>query len=226
VVHGIATLPPIAAKRQKLNSGDEPLSRAGELMRLPKGPSHVKRIGHGVLMTPKFQETVGWFRETLGFVCSDDVYAGERDNLIGSFNRCDRGDAYVDHHVFFCLNHAKTGLNHLSFEVADIDDVAMGLGHRPARAGQPGLRLLGRPLGPRARALGRQRPAQSRQRLKPGAGGRGAGLAMGRGAAGEVHRSRQPVTALVPAPGHDRTSAPAWIRKFYGALGRRRMRAA
>ena len=126
VVHGIATLHAIEAKRQKLNTGEAPLSRAGELMRLPKGPSHVKRIGHGVLMTPKFHETVGWFREMLGFVCSDDVYAGEKDNLIGSFNRCDRGDAYVDHHVFFCLNHAKTGLNHLSFEVPDIDDVAMG----------------------------------------------------------------------------------------------------
>ena len=126
VVHGIATLPAIETRRQKLNTGEAPLSRAGELMRLPKGPSHVKRIGHGVLMTPKFHETVGWFREMLGFVCSDDVYAGEKDNLIGSFNRCDRGDAYVDHHVFFCLNHAKTGLNHLSFEVPDIDDVAMG----------------------------------------------------------------------------------------------------
>jgi catechol 2,3-dioxygenase-like lactoylglutathione lyase family enzyme len=126
VVHGIAALPAIETRRQKLNTGEAPLSRAGELMRLPKGPSHVKRIGHGVLMTPRFHETVGWFREMLGFVCSDDVYAGEKDNLIGSFNRCDRGDDYVDHHVFFCLNHAKTGLNHLSFEVPDIDDVAMG----------------------------------------------------------------------------------------------------
>src|SRR5439155_24005303 len=89
-------------------------------------PSHVKRIGHGVLMTPKFHETVAWFREMLGFVCSDDVYAGDKNNLIGSFNRCDRGDTYVDHHVFFCLNHAKTGPNHLSCEVPDIDDVAVG----------------------------------------------------------------------------------------------------
>ena len=126
VVHGIAALPAIETKRQKLNTGEAPLSRAGELMRLPKGPSHVKRIGHGVLMTPKFHETVGWFREMLGFVCSDDVYVGEKNNLIGSFNRCDRGDDFVDHHVFFCLNHTKTGLNHLSFEVPDIDDVAMG----------------------------------------------------------------------------------------------------
>ena len=77
-------------------------------------------------MTPKFAETVRWFRDTLGFICSDDVYAGEKENLIGSFNRCDRGDTYVDHHVFFCLRHEKTGLNHVSFEVEDIDDVAMG----------------------------------------------------------------------------------------------------
>src|SRR5204863_1435267 len=103
VVHGITSAAPIETKRQKLNSGNEPLLRAGELMRLPKGSSHVKRIGHGVLMTPKFQETVRWFRDTLGFVCSDDVYVGEQSNLIGSFNRCDRGDTYVAHHVFFCL---------------------------------------------------------------------------------------------------------------------------
>ncbi len=28
--------------------------------------------------------------------------------------------------MFFCLNHDKTGLNHLSFEVQDIDDVVHG----------------------------------------------------------------------------------------------------
>jgi catechol 2,3-dioxygenase-like lactoylglutathione lyase family enzyme len=127
IVHGIAPVPPLRPKaRQELNTGEAPLARPGELMRLPKGPAHVKRIGHGVLLTPKFRETVAWFRDTLGFVCSDDVYAGAKENLIGSFNRCDRGETYVDHHVFFCLVHEKTGLNHLSFEVEDIDDVAMG----------------------------------------------------------------------------------------------------
>src|ERR1700675_1045412 len=122
---GTAPVQPIVVKRQRMNSGEAPLSRAGELMRLPKGPAHVKRIGHGVMMTPKFGETVKWFREMLGFFCSDDVYVENKDNLIGSFNRCDRGDAYVDHHVFFCLAHQKTGLNHFSFEVPDIDDVCM-----------------------------------------------------------------------------------------------------
>src|SRR5262245_40625827 len=87
VVHGMAELAPLPAKRQRTNSGPDPLARAGELMRLPKGASQVKRIGHGVLNTPKFDETVKWFRDVLGFICSDDVYAGDKDHLIGSFNR-------------------------------------------------------------------------------------------------------------------------------------------
>ena len=57
IVHGIASVPPIPVRRQPLNSGPQPLARPGELMRLPKGPSQVKRVGHGVMMTPKFEET-------------------------------------------------------------------------------------------------------------------------------------------------------------------------
>src|SRR5258708_20669748 len=116
VVHGIAKLAPIATKRQKLNTGEDPLLRAGELMRLPKGPSHVKRIGHGVMMTPKFRETVDWFREMLGFVCSDDVYAGEKNNLIGSFNRRHRAHPFIRPQLVFFPNHTQTGLNQLSSE--------------------------------------------------------------------------------------------------------------
>jgi catechol 2,3-dioxygenase-like lactoylglutathione lyase family enzyme len=126
LLHGVAVPAAIPITRQPMNSGAQPYARAGEMMRLPKGPSHVKRIGHGVLSTPKFDETVKWFRDTLGFICSDDVFEGEERNLIGSFNRLDRGDDFVDHHVFFCLRHEKTGLNHISYEVPDIDDVCMG----------------------------------------------------------------------------------------------------
>ena len=126
VVHGIAPVAPIPVTRQRFNMYDEPLRRAGEVMRPPKGRAQVKRIGHGVMGSPKVKETVAWFRETLGFIGSDDVYAGTKDNVIGSFNRLDRGDEFVDHHVFFCLSHGHAGLNHLSFEVQDIDDVFIG----------------------------------------------------------------------------------------------------
>jgi hypothetical protein len=57
------------------------------------------------------------------------VYAGSKDNIIGSFNRLDRGNTFVDHHVFFCVRNERAGLNHLSFEVADIDDVFTGHEH-------------------------------------------------------------------------------------------------
>ncbi len=123
VLHGIATQAPVAVPEQPMNTGAAPLRRAGELMRLRKSPAPIKRIGHGVLGTPKVRETVQWFRETLGFICSDDIYAGQKDNLIGSFNRCDRGDEYVDHHTLFCVMNERAGLNHLSFEVPDVDAV-------------------------------------------------------------------------------------------------------
>jgi len=129
VVYGMEELAPIPVVRQLLNMGEDGLARPGELMRLAGGPSRVKRMGHAVMGTPKLAETLAWSRETLGFICSDDVYAGEKDNLMGSFNRCDRGDDFVDHHVFFCMATEMAGLNHLSYEVLDMDDVFTGHEH-------------------------------------------------------------------------------------------------
>ena len=126
VVHGLAKVGPLKVARQAVNSGPEPLNRAGDLMRIKKGPSSVKRIAHGVMGTPKNNETVKWFRDMLGLVCSDDIYAGPKENVIASFNRCDNGDEFVDHHAFFCMRADRAGLNHFSFEVQDIDDVFMG----------------------------------------------------------------------------------------------------
>jgi catechol 2,3-dioxygenase-like lactoylglutathione lyase family enzyme len=123
IVHGIQDLPVIAVNLDPMNTGSEPLRRAGRLMRLPKSPAPIKRIGHGVLGTPKVRETVQWFRDTLGFICSDDIYVEKPDNLIGSFNRCDCGDEYVDHHTLFAVHNERAGMNHMSFEVHDVDAV-------------------------------------------------------------------------------------------------------
>jgi hypothetical protein len=123
VVYGIEQLEPIKVARDPVNSGDEPLRRAGRLMRLSKPPTLIKRIAHAVMGSPRMVETLAWFREHLGFIASDDIYVGDKNNLIASFNRLDRGEDYVDHHVFLCLQHEKTGLNHISFEVPDIDAV-------------------------------------------------------------------------------------------------------
>jgi catechol 2,3-dioxygenase-like lactoylglutathione lyase family enzyme len=129
IVHGIETLATLPTRRNVMNSGEDRMRRKGEMKRLPVGAAQVKRIGHGVIMTPRLLEAIAWYRERFGFVCSDDVYAGDKANIIASFNRCDRGDEYVDHHVFLCVQGERAGLNHLSFEVQDIDDVMMGHEH-------------------------------------------------------------------------------------------------
>ena len=129
VLCGMQRLAPLAKRRNVLNWGDEKIRRAGELMRLARGPSEVKRIAHAVIMTQKASEKIKWYREMFGFICSDDVYEGAPDNIIASFNRCDRGEKYVDHHTFLCLEGPQAGLNHLSFEVQNIDDVMLGHEH-------------------------------------------------------------------------------------------------
>src|SRR5262245_51547669 len=116
VVYGIKQLKPITVKRQPLNLGSEGLKRAGKVMRIHMGASRVKRIGHAVMASPKVVETARWFRDTLGFICSDDVYAGSKDNIIGSFNRLDRGATYVDPQHFFCVRHERTALHTLPLQ--------------------------------------------------------------------------------------------------------------
>lgn len=129
LIHGQATHAPIPVERQLLNSGAEPLRRAGQALRLKPEPAPVKRVGHAVMGSPRPEETIAWFRETLGLICSDDVWAGSPDNLIGSFNRIDGGERFVDHHVFFCIRMPRAGLNHMSYEVADVDAVFAGHEH-------------------------------------------------------------------------------------------------
>jgi catechol 2,3-dioxygenase-like lactoylglutathione lyase family enzyme len=131
VVHGMEQLPKISLNRPPVNTGEDKTQRRNALYYkgVERGPSHVKRFGHLVLMTTNFEKMLGWYRETIGFRCSDDVYADSKDNIVGSFNRLDRGDDYVDHHAFFCIRGDKSGLNHLSFEAADIDDIMIGHEH-------------------------------------------------------------------------------------------------
>jgi len=125
VLFGQHLLQPMGLPEYKVNwAGDK--TRRTELMRLPTGPAPVKCAGHGVITTTDIKQTVKWYRETLGLVSSDDIYAGEKDNLIGSFNRLDNGKEYVDHHVFFALQAEKSGLNHLSYESRDIDSIMIG----------------------------------------------------------------------------------------------------
>lgn len=130
IVHGLAEHDPIPVERHRYNLGNVDKYARAELWRKPKGPSHVQRIGHGVIGTTKLAECTAWVRKHLGLVGSDEVYVeGDKNKVIASFNRIDGGEKYVDHHVFLYVQMSKAGLNHLSFEVPDFDDVIMGHEH-------------------------------------------------------------------------------------------------
>jgi len=131
VVHGIASLPPVAVTHHELNDAKVGLRRAGTLARYEKGPSNVLRIGHAVLMSPDPRAVVEWYRETLGLLWSDEVVDPE-GNLVLSFNRLDKGEEYVDHHVLLLQRGAVRGVNHVAFEIRDVDDLMLGHEHLQA----------------------------------------------------------------------------------------------
>lgn len=131
VVWGIEDLAPIEVDRPPYNlSNIDKYARTGKLWRKPQGPSHPKRIGHGVIGTPKLKESIAWIRHHIGLVGTDEVYVeGDEEKVVASFNRIDAGQKYVDHHVFLFVHNEKAGLNHVSYEVPDFDDVVMGHEH-------------------------------------------------------------------------------------------------
>ncbi len=129
IVHGRQELPPLTVRSAApLNRGSD-RRRLGDLQRTQAGPACVKRLGHIVLRVSDFRRSEAWYKSRFGFLSSDEVYLGERDNVITAFMRCDRGDVYTDHHTFLCVGVGEVGFDHAAFEVEDIDAVMLGHDH-------------------------------------------------------------------------------------------------
>ena len=126
VVHGVAETPALPVERTRMNSGPQ-RERFGDVMRVSTAPSTVKRIGHAVFGTPDIEASAAWAHRHLGFVPSEEVHAEDNpDMLLASFVHADRGEDYVDHHIMMFSRHEKRGLNHVSFEIQDVDDLWTG----------------------------------------------------------------------------------------------------
>ncbi len=129
VVYGRQELEPLALRSSApLNRGSD-RQRLGTMQRTEAGPSCVKRLGHVVLRVSDFRHSEAWYKSHFGFLSSDEVYLGERDNVITAFMRCDRGDEYTDHHTLLCVGVGEVGFDHAAFEVEDIDAVMLGHDH-------------------------------------------------------------------------------------------------
>ena len=134
VVHGIERVEPLAMPARLPHNTEARRLRLGERQQVARGPAHVKRLGHFVLLVKDFRETEAFYRTHFGFRNSDEMYLGKRDTVVAAFMRLDCGDEYVDHHAFLAVGAGRVELNHVSFEVQDMDDLMTG--HEHLRASQ------------------------------------------------------------------------------------------
>src|SRR5258707_15870185 len=91
VIHGQRAPAALPVRKHVVNWGDDKLRRAGQLMRLDRGPSQVKRIAHAVLMTQGAKEKIKGSRECSGSLPSHEISAGTKAKLFPSFNACAGG---------------------------------------------------------------------------------------------------------------------------------------
>ncbi len=132
VVCGIAELDPLPLRpRMPLNTGAARV-RFNDLQRVQPGPSQPKRCGHAALKTTDLAALSSWYHEHLGLIASDDIYLESPEKPIGRFMRCDRREVPVDHHTLLLLETPEARLGHVSWEVADFDDLMAGHDHLAA----------------------------------------------------------------------------------------------
>ena len=111
----------------------ENFRRINQPKRFTKGATpRIKRYAHCGLNVMDLEASLAWYHQHLGIIASDLLKpGGEQGPLMGIFSRCDRGEKPADHHSLFFLpapiqSNSKSGLNHVSYEMVNIDDVFMG----------------------------------------------------------------------------------------------------
>ena len=123
--HELPTLPP--QRTQLFNVGHE-VRRTNSTQRPPREPARIQRLGHVVLQTTKYIETLNWYLEHLGLIVSDfKYYEGQRDRgPTMSFIRCDRGLTPTDHHTLAMMLGPSNRYVHSAYQVGDLDALAAG----------------------------------------------------------------------------------------------------
>lgn len=127
VVHGATrreaeTLPP----GLMLNQGSDKPRLGVRQHQAPLGAPRLLRLGHVGLFVSDWRACDRWYREVLGLLPSDLLFAGPPENVIGGFYRLNRGDEWVDHHTIAFFQMGKDDLHHVSFEVQNLEVQFMG----------------------------------------------------------------------------------------------------
>ena len=115
---------PVVLQPQTLNTIGDAVRRNARFKAYERAkPAH---LGHIVLYAPKIDEAIDFYTKRLGFAVSDSLTGA------GAFLRCS-----TDHHNLFLVRHKRTGLNHLSFGVQDLDEIMGGFAYLQKRGYEP-----------------------------------------------------------------------------------------
>ncbi|OBH25174.1 2,3-dihydroxybiphenyl 1,2-dioxygenase [Mycobacterium sp. E342] len=128
VVAGVHELPELPGQQvHQFNFGCE-VRRVNAGQRPPRAPAQVQRLGHLVVQSTKYVETLNWYLDNLGMIVSDFLYfPGQRDRgPTMSFIRCDRGSTPADHHTLAMALGPANRYVHSAYQVSDLDALAAG----------------------------------------------------------------------------------------------------
>ena len=105
--------------------------RSNSTQRPPRVPAVVERLGHVVLQSTRYRESLDWYLQHLGLIVSDfQYYEGQRDRgPTMSFIRCDRGALLSDHHTLAMALGPSNRYMHSAYQVSDLDALAAGGEH-------------------------------------------------------------------------------------------------
>ena len=80
VVAGLRELPALPGQDPHVFNFGSELNRINATQRPPRSPARIERLGHVVLSSTKYIETLNWYLEHFGLIVSDFLYySGQRD---------------------------------------------------------------------------------------------------------------------------------------------------
>lgn len=109
------------------NFGHE-LRRTNRTQRPRREPASIQRLGHVVLQSTTYIESLNWYLDHFGLIVSDFMYyPGQRERGPAmSFIRCDRGATPTDHHTLAMVLGPSDRYVHSAYQVCDLDAIAAG----------------------------------------------------------------------------------------------------
>lgn len=128
VVSNLHELPALPTQEpQTFNFGGD-VRRTNVTQRPLQAPATVERLGHVVLQSTKYRESLDWHLQHLGLLVSDFKYFdGQRaSGPTMSFIRCDRGSVPADHHALAMTLGPRNRYVHSAYQVSDLDALAAG----------------------------------------------------------------------------------------------------